>query len=316
LKAAVLGATGFLGSNLVSKLLHNRVDVIAFCRKSHRARSLAECGVQVIEGDLLDRRTLHVPFRDVDWLIHLASTTSPKESLLYPEKDAANIPASRTIFQEATQCGVGKILFGSSGGTVYGDPIRLPVDETHPTQPLIPYAKTKLAVESELTKLCHRTPTQPIILRYGNPYGPNQYQNRGTGVVTSWLESARDGKPVCLFGDGENARDFLYVSDMVEATVSALSKSGVRGVYNIGSGLPTSLNTLLTVIQEITQKIVVVARCPQRPFDLVKAIALDSRRALKDFGWKPRTDLRTGIALTWDWVIKGEPFLLDQVKSA
>jgi UDP-glucose 4-epimerase len=267
-------------------------------------------GIEVIEGTFLDTKTLDFPLEETDWLIHLASTTSPKESMLEPHKDAANLTASSIIFQNAIDAGVSKILFSSSGGTVYGDAGLGPVNESVGTHPVIPYTKTKLAIESELLDLTDGTDTVPVILRFGNPYGPNQYPAKGTGVITAWLAATRDDKPIIVYGDGEYARDFFYVSDAIAAMTMALECSRAKGIYNIGSGVATSLNAVIRIIEEVTRKKPLVTRLSERPSDTVKTISLDSAKARKEFGWTPKVGLQEGIALTWRWVRSGEPFTI------
>lgn len=308
MKVVVLGVNGFLGSNLASELLRRNVKVTGFGLKDPRNKVLRDHGVEMIEGDLLDITTLNLPFEGVDWVVHYASTTSPKESLLEPKKDSMNLTASRILFERAIKHRVKKILFSSSGGTVYGDSPRVPAKETDPVHSIIPYTKTKLAIEAELLAMCQNTGTVPVVLRYSNPYGPNQYPAKGTGVITAWLEAVRDGRPIVLYGDGESARDYVYISDAVRATVAALESPKARGIYNIGTGVPTSLNELLRVVGSVTNRRLNVSKAAQRPSDVVRAIALDSQKALNEFGWKPVVSLKDGISETWKWVLKGEPF--------
>lgn len=309
--AVVLGATGFLGSNTVSALLKRHIKTVAFCPKSKRSRALTDLGIDVIEGTFLDSETLEIPFKGIDWLIHFASTTNPKESMIEPHKDAANLTASSVIFQNAVDQGVKKILFSSSGGTVYGNTGEEPVNEAVGTRPVTPYTKTKLAIEEELEDLCDGTRTIPITLRFGNPYGPNQYPGKGTGVITAWLEAIRDNKQITMYGNGESARDFFYVSDAIEATIMALESDKAKGIYNIGSGKATSLNSVIKIMEEVTRKKPEVLSVMERPSDAVKTIALDASKARKEFGWRPTVDLREGIEKTWRWVQAGEPFQLD-----
>ena len=311
MRAVVLGATGFLGSNLASEFLKRKIEIIAFSPKSDRSRTLEHHGVKVVHGDFLKPQTLDdIPLKGVDWLVHFASTTNPKLSMLEPHRDEANLTASSIIFQKAIDAGVKKILFSSSGGTVYGDAGDEPVDETEETRPTIPYTRTKLAIENELVELCDGTQTIPIILRYANPYGPNQYPAKGTGVVTAWLEAARDSKPITLFGEGKAARDFIYVSDAIDAAIMALASKDARGVYNIGSGVATTLSELVLAVRNVTKKRLDVNKVPARPSDVVSSIALDSSKARRDFGWKAKVGLDEGINKTWKWVEIGEPFLL------
>ncbi len=311
MRVVILGATGFLGSNLVSEFLKRKVEIIAFSPKSDRSQTLADHGIEVVHGDFLKPKSLDdIPLKGVDSLVHFASTSNPKLSMLEPLRDEANLTASRIIFQKAINAGVKKILFSSSGGTIYGDLGVGPVDETQETRPTIPYTRTKLAIENELAGLCNKTQTTPIILRYANPYGPNQYPAKGTGVVTAWLEAVRDSKPITLFGEGKAARDFIYVSDAIDAAIMALATNEAKGVYNVGSGVATTLSELVQAIGKVTKRRLEVNKVPPRPSDVVSSIALDSSRAMRDFGWKTKVGLHEGIEKTWKWVESGEPFFL------
>lgn len=310
MKIVVLGADGFLGSRVASELIRRGDEITAFCPRSPRLDLLRGRGIRVIEGDFLDPSTWSIPFDGVDWLIHLASTTTPVQSVSDPARDAANLEASRAIFKDAVGAGVRKILFSSSGGTVYGDRPAVPSKETDPTRGSIPYTRTKLEIERDLLERCDGTQTVPLILRYANPYGPNQYPSGGTGVVTAWLESARDRRPITLYGDGETARDFLYISDAASAALEALMSGSARGVYNIGTGTAVSLNALLETVERVVGEKLEVSRLPPRNSDIVKVIALDSTRARADFGWQPVVPLEKGIARTWEWVRSGERFTI------
>jgi UDP-glucose 4-epimerase len=230
--------------------------------------------------------------------------------MLEPHTDEANLTASSIIFQKAIDSGVKKILFSSSGGTVYGDARNGTVKETEETRPSTPYARTKLAIENELVERCFETNTIPIILRYGNPFGPNQYPYRGTGVVVAWLEAVRASEPIMLFGEGRAARDFVYVSDAIDAAIMALASKESRGVYNIGTGVATTLSELALAIGKITKKRLDVNKVSPRPSDVVSTIALDTSRARNDFGWNARVGLDEGIRMTWKWVKMGEPFVV------
>lgn len=309
MRAVILGATGFLGSNLVSEFMKRKFETIAFCPKSDRSQILERHGVKVVHGDFLQPETLdNIPFKGVDWLIHFASTTSPKSSMLEPHKDEANLTASCIAFQKAVDAGVKKILFSSSGGTVYGDAGSEPVKETEKTRPSIPYTRTKLAIEKALVNMTNGTSTAPVILRYGNPFGPNQYPARGTGVVTAWLEAVRDRKPITIYGKGDSARDFFYVSDAVLAAVLALESEKAIGIYNIGTGMATTLNDLLQIIQSVTASKPNIMRIMERPSDSVKTVALDPSKAREDFGWSATVSIEQGIGLTWKWVQGGSQF--------
>lgn len=309
MKVMVAGATGFLGSNLVSKLLERGDDVVAFSRKGDRADILRAAGVEVVEGDLNDHRTiLSLQLEGVDSLVHHASTTSPAASVAGSGTDEADIVSSAMLFRHAVEAGVKKIIFSSSGGTIYGDPKIIPVNENHPVDPLIPYARTKLAIESELRLACRDSDTDQVTFRYGNPYGPNQYPSRGTGVITAWLEAIRDGNPIHVFGHLTNARDFIFISDAADAAIAVLDSSEARGTYNIGTGKATALKEVLETIEKVIGRRPHIVESPPRASDKVSRIALDSTRAQEHFGWTPVTTLEEGVSRTWKWVRDGAPF--------
>lgn len=308
MRAAVTGATGFLGSNLISRWLKSGTKILAIDIRSEKSAILAEKDVSLVEVDLSRPQDLRLDLRDVDWLVHFASLSSPKTSVAEPGVASADILASKAVFERAIEDGVRRILFPSSGGTIYGEPRYMPIDENHLANPLIPYATAKLKVERMLLDMCRGTETRPVILRYANPYGPNQYFSRGTGVITYWLEAIRDGGQITMFGDGSEARDYFFISDAIDATISVLEIDAPRDIYNIGSGRATSLNELLTAIEVATQLRADVKRLPRRGADAVKAYALDCSRALRDFGWLPKVPLEDGLKRTWEWVKKGEQF--------
>ena len=310
MKALIFGGNGFLGSSIAGGFLERNEEIVVFDQKSPKSDLMRKKGIQVIEGDLLKIDDSKVSFDGVDYVIHLASITSPSESMENPERDKMNLAISQRIFEKAISAGVKKILFSSSGGTIYGLPEKIPVNETYPPDPKIPYAVTKLQIERKLTELCRNSGTIPLIFRYGNPYGPNQYSGRGTGVITAWLEAIRDGKSIDIFGSEENARDFFFVKDATDACLMALNSPKARGVYNIGSGKPTTLRMIIDTMKQVTGRKVDVNTLPPRPNDKVSRIALDIRKAERDFGWKQKIGLAEGIEKTWRWVLDGEPFTI------
>lgn len=311
MRVLVFGANGFLGSNMLYRLMRLNAHVTAFCYPDEKSEALKNSGLEVIEGDFLRVETLDIPMGGFDWIVNMASATTPNESVEHPWREEANLGAAKIIFRRAVEAGAERILFPSSGGTVYGSCLDLPADESQPTQSVTPYTKTKIATERLLLDICTGTSTVPIILRYGNPYGLNQFAARGTGVVTAWLEAARDSKPIVLFGDAKAARDFIYVSDAIDAAIMALESKKARGIYNIGSGVATTLDELTLIIERITAKRLRVRKVAPRSSDVVNSIALDSTHAKEDFGWVSKVGLEEGIRKTWTWIRGGGEFVID-----
>lgn len=310
MKTIIFGGAGFLGSSIAKGLLGKNDEIVVFDLRSPKSDLMRKKGIQVIEGDLLKTDDAAISFEGVDFVVHMASVTSPSESMENPEKDRMNLTISQRIFEKAISAGVKRILYPSSGGTIYGMPEKLPVDETLTPNPKIPYAITKVQIEQKLTEMCEDSGTIPLIFRYGNPYGPNQYPARGTGVITAWLEKIRDGKPIDLYGGGEAARDYIFIQDATDACLLASDSARAKGVYNIGSGVPTTLQTIIETMKKVTGRKIEINALPLRSNDKVSKISLDIQKAEKDFGWKPKISLEKGIEATWRWVMDGEPFVI------
>jgi len=310
LKIIIFGGAGFLGSSIAKRLLEKNNEIIVFDLKSPKSDLMRKKGIQVIEGDLLKIDDAKISFEGVDFVIHMASVTSPSESMENPEKDKMNLTISQRIFDKAIAAGVKRILYPSSGGTIYGMPEKLPVDETQPPNPIIPYAATKVKIERKLMEMCEDSGTIPLVFRYGNPYGPNQHPAHGTGVITAWLERIRDEKPIDLYGGGEAARDYIFVQDATDACLMASSSARAEGIYNIGSGVPTTLSEIIETMKKVTERKIEINFFSLRPNDKVSRISLDIRKSKRDFGWKPKISLEKGVEATWRWVMDGEPFVI------
>ena len=187
-------------------------------------------------------------------MLHLVSTTLPKSSNDDPLYDAqSNILATLELLNSMVEERVRRIVFISSGGTVYGPPQYLPVDEKHPTEPLVSYGVTKLAIEKYLVMYRHLHGIEPVILRVANPYGERQRVETAQGAVAVFLDRALRDQPIEIWGDGTVSRDYLHVSDVAEAFALALVYSGPHTVFNVSSGRGTSLLELLRIIEQVQQ---------------------------------------------------------------
>jgi UDP-glucose 4-epimerase len=195
----------------------------------------------------------------------------------------------------------GRIVFISSGGTVYGAPKYLPVDERHPTEPEVSYGITKLAIEKYLLMYGRLFGIRPVILRVANPFGARQRVETAQGAVAVFLRRAMRGLPIDIWGDGSVTRDFIYISDVADAFAKALDYAGDQAVFNISSGVGTSLNELIALLEDVLGVSVTRRYLNGRPFDVpVNVLANDlARRAL---GWEPRVAMREGLARTVAWM--------------
>jgi UDP-glucose 4-epimerase len=194
---------------------------------------------------------------------------------------------------------VKRIVYLSSGGTVYGDPRRLPVSEDHPLDPLCSYGIVKVAVEKYLNMYSVLEGLNATVLRVSNPYGGTARRtNDLQGVVPIFLRKMVAGESIEIWGDGSTVRDYIYIDDLIDAMVCALGLQG-SGVYNIGSGVGHSLNEVLKILSDVTGIEARVRYSAPRGFD-VSRIVLDVSRAKEALGWRPSTTLHQGCSRYWD----------------
>jgi UDP-glucose 4-epimerase len=261
--------------------------------------------VEFVKGSVSNDYALREALAGVDVVFHLAWGSIHEVATREPLMDVeTNLMPSIRLIDRAQNSGVQRFVFLSSGGTVYGPAQYLPIDERHPTDPISAYGITKLAVEKYLQMYHHLYGLDYVILRPSVPYGPGQDPRRRQGAVSVFLYRAAQGDPIEIWGDGSVVRDYFYIEDMATAAILGATAQGAREerVFNIGGGHGYSLNDLVRVIEEVTQRAVSVEYLPARRFD-VPELVLDTSRATTHLGWTPRIGLRRGIARTWDWIM-------------
>jgi len=230
-------------------------------------------------------------------VVHLASSTTPGSSAQQPELERANLQLTQQLVDTLQTQPDTHLVFFSSGGTVYGDPTRLPVLEDAPLAPLSPYGATKVAQEN----LCLALRAQGhavSILRPSNAYGPGQALKGGFGLVRTLLEHAREGTELQLWGDGENVRDYIYIDDLVDATLRLLARPESAATYNLGSGTGYSVNQVKAMVVQTTSRPIVTRYVAARRVD-VRSVVLDSQRLQSVLQWQPKTILAEGIQRAW-----------------
>lgn len=296
---ALIGGAGFIGMSVARALLNAacNVRVIDTEERLLRIRGLL-CGCELLSVEYPQLDGIEEYLDSVDTLVHLASTTDPASSMRSLAHDArSNIVASMELFDIAIRKGVGKIVFASSGGTVYGSPVRLPATEDCPTSPLCAYGVSKRAIESYLSILASSRSVTGISLRVSNPYGPAQFSGATVGVIARFLANMHKGLPLEVWGDGSVVRDYLHIEDVASAFSSAVCATDLpSGVYNVGSGVGTSINQIINEIQLITERLVDIRYRSTRGFD-VPAIVLDTTKFFGVTGWRPTIGLQEGIRL-------------------
>jgi UDP-glucose 4-epimerase len=302
-RCLVLGGAGFIGSHLADALARAGHSVRTFDRP--QANSTPAGAYETVTGDFLDPRDVERALRGSEVVFHLVSTTLPQTSNENPAQDLeANVLATLRVLELCRREGVRKVVFVSSGGTVYGVPSSLPIAETHPTQPTCAYGVHKLAIEKylHLEHVLHGL--DYCVLRPSNLYGERQRPDFAFGAVTVFLHRALRGEPIRIWGDGSVVRDYVYVGDAVGALVKAMAHEGEERVFNIGSGTGTSLNELVQLIESAIDGRVAVEYTAARAFD-VPANVLDSSLAKRVLGWSAATPLASGIRKTCEWLRAG-----------
>lgn len=303
-KVIVFGGGGFIGSTTVERLLQEGYEVRIFEHprvRPYRTFSPSE-KVEWLSGDMLSERDVSSAVSGMDAVLHLVSFTLPKnsnEDILYDVQ--TNLVAAVQLLNAMLLHRVGKIIFISSGGTVYGIPKSVLVDESHPTDPLVSYGITKLTIEKYLKLFQHLYGIRSIILRVSNAYGPRQRLETSQGAVAIFLDRALRGLPIEIWGDGSVVRDYIYVDDVADAFIKALAYGGEESVFNISSGVGISLNELLDVIERGGEKPLIRRYMAGRPFDVPYNV-LKNELALQELGWGPRTSLRQGLLNTIAWL--------------
>ena len=295
----VVGGNGFIGTNLVDRLVADAKLVRVYDRGPNRFRE-RRAGMEDLRGELGNHGLIREALEGVEVVFHLVSTTLPKTANDDPIHDVrSNLVDTLQLLESCVEAGVRKVVFASSGGTVYGPPRAVPINEGHPTDPITSYGIVKLAIEKYLHLFHHLHNLDFAALRISNPYGPYQDPTGQQGAVSVFLQNALLGRPITVWGDGEVVRDYLYVSDLADALARAAE--GGRGTFNIGSGRGVSLNELLSYISAFLGEKPQVRYVAGRALD-VPANVLDPSRARDELGWVPDVDLTTGIEKTWKWL--------------
>lgn len=304
MRCLVLGGRGFVGSHLIEKMLEHGYFVRCFDRMpaTHPDHLAGQTGLELYEGDIMSEDSLLEAMSGCDVCIHLASTTLPKSSNADPQYDIeSNLLGSVKLLQQAIKTGIRKIVFLSSGGTVYGSSNQQKISESHPTNPITSYGITKLAIEKYLGLFKQLHGLDYTVLRASNLYGPRQPVHRNQGAVATFLQKALNNEEIEIWGDGHITRDYIYIEDMVSALLSSIHYAGDQTVFNIGSAVGTSLNELLDRIDQILGRPTRRKYLEGRPFD-VPANVLDIHLAAQELQWTPGVSLDEGLSKYAKWM--------------
>ena len=300
-KAVVTGGAGFIGSHLAEELVNEGYQVVILDDLStgkiaNIETLLKRNGVEFIQGSITDYPLLQKLCDGVAYVFHQAAYNSIAGSIADPlPAYEINIGGTLKVLMAARDCGISKVIFASSA-SVYGNTDRTPQNEDMPTNPLSPYAVTKLTGEHYGTIFHQIYRLSTICLRYFNVYGPRQEANsQYAAVIPAFIQRVSQNLPPVIFGDGERSRDFVFVKDVVRANILA-AQSNAEGVYNIGSGHGITINRLVTTILQLTSKNLKSVHEDAKPGEVARSLASIERAG--NFGYKPQWSLKDGLAET------------------
>jgi UDP-glucose 4-epimerase len=295
----VLGGAGFLGSEVVRAFVAAGSSVTVVSRRlpvESRAANVA--GASVIVGDATDRTLLEKVLRDADHIVDAVGSPNPSESQRAPAASLVETLPRLLVLLEALRdrTNVGMTYF-SSGGTVYGNALRNPIDECTTCEPVTSYGAIKVTAEQHVAMYCRAYGLSARILRVANAYGPTQDAARGQGVVAAVLAAAMSGKSVPIYGDGRAVRDYIHAADVAQAVVRLAAVPDGPRVFNVGTSVGHSTRDVLRIVEQASGRSVPFDDQPARGFDIRRSV-LDTALLASWVEWHPRT-LEEGIAETW-----------------
>lgn len=304
----MLGAGGFIGQHLIHRLATDSQDsVVAFghfpsYRQSGEGPFSGLPNVQHFIGDLLNRDEVNEALKGVDYVFHLISSTTPAASQADPYIDLeTNVRGSVELFDLCTQHGVKKVIFLSSGGTVYGDVGMESISEDTVPKPRSPYGIGKLTIENYLRYFKFTSSLDYVVYRVANPYGPGQNIYGKQGIIPIFMHRFLEQQPVTIYGDGSMVRDYLYIDDLIDMIVTTYALPNKHSEYNLGSGVGESVNEIYDNIADCASYTVDKQYIEASPTFVQKSV-LDITRYKNEFGAHTFVSLAEGMKRTWQYV--------------
>ena len=306
MRAIVTGGAGFIGSHVVDALVARGDEATVLDDLSSGRRENVNDGAELVVGDVRDGEALRALFaeRQPEACLHLAAQVDVRVSVERPDHDGeVNVLGTIRILEAAREHGV-RVVFASTGGAIYGE-CEEPAPETAARSPLAPYGVSKLAGEEYLATYNRLHGSEHTTLRYGNVFGPRQDPHGEAGVVAIFLGRLASGETPHIYGDGRQERDYVFVGDVARATLAALERP--PGVFNVGTGVATSVLQLLEACLRVTGVDVEPVFDPPRLGEITRSV-LDPRLAAEALGFQAQTELEEGLARTWEHLrTEGEP---------
>jgi UDP-glucose 4-epimerase len=304
MRILVTGGAGFIGSHTVDALVAAGAGEVAVlddlsAGKRHQVNAKAT----LYQTDLRDAAAVASVVEKVkpELIFHLAAQMDVRRSVADPAFDAqVNLVGFLNLIESARKHGLKRVVFSSTGGAIYGEQDQFPCDEDHPKRPVSPYGVAKLATEAYLFFYKVEYGIDYLALRFGNVYGPRQDPHGEAGVVAIFCGRILDGKPVTIYGDGTQTRDYVYVGDVVRA-VTAAGNSRASGIaLNIGTGIETDVNDLYSTLASIADFPTKAEHAPARPGEQKRSV-ISPARAAKELGWRPEKKLADGLEATYNY---------------
>ena len=307
-KCIIYGGAGFIGSHTTETLLDNNFEVTVFDKINASKKNLTNVlnKIRFIEGDFNNSIDIEESLKNQDYVIHLVSSTLPADSNLNPQYDVeTNLISSLNLFEECVNQKIKKVIFVSSGGTIYGNPIKLPINEEHPTNPTSSYGIIKLTIEKYLLLYKSLKGLDYKILRLSNPFGERQNPHSGQGLISNLLYKIKNKQTLEIWGDGKVIRDYFYIKDGVKAIHLSIKDHSQSNIFNISSSKGYSINQILDRFRKVLKLKFKVKYTAGRKFDVRKNI-LDNSKAQSILNWKPETGFNQALMKTWSYIFNDE----------
>jgi UDP-glucose 4-epimerase len=299
MKIIVLGGNGFIGSYIVDRLVAANHELVVYGRSVNE--TIKNSAVRYVQGDFSDSVKLSEAITGSDVIVHAISSTVPSTSNLDPIADIQqNLVSTVRLLQLMAQSDVKRLVYLSSGGTVYGKPSQLPVPETHALNPICSYGVVKVAIENYIGMYHELYGIQPIIIRASNPYGYRQSHSGVQGALSTFLYNNLHHKNITIWGDGETRRGYVYIDDLVDFCELAIESSEI-GTFNVDADKNHSLNELIQMIEKVTGIKSNVIYKEGRAFD-IKEMHLDIAKARSTFDWTPKYSVPEGIKAFYEGI--------------
>ncbi|MCX6157562.1 MAG: NAD-dependent epimerase/dehydratase family protein [Ignavibacteriota bacterium] len=300
----IYGGGGFIGSHLCEELLKRNYNVTIFDKINFAKDNIKNFKdkIKVIEGDFNNEYDLLSSLDGIDYVYHLVSSTLPASSNDNPVYDVeSNLISTLRLLQDVVKRKIKKVIFVSSGGTVYGIPKAIPIPEDHSRQPICSYGITKKTIEDYLYMFSYLYNLDYTVFRLANPYGERQNPLYAQGVIPVFLKKILLKEEIVIWGDGSVRRDYIYIKDAIMPLVNSLEHKSEYKVFNLGSGEGYSVNELLEMIKKVTNMDAKVKYVAGRKLDVPVSV-LDISLLKKEMNYAPKIEIEKGIEITYNYL--------------